>query len=63
MALKTLRAKMASVLATQMRGKPLTPQQQKWNDLALMVLSRVPVELDEQEGAVARQAPSVDLIF
>ena len=54
---------MASVLATQMRGKPLTPQQQKWNDLALMVLSRVPVELDEEEGAVARQAPSVDLIF
>jgi ATP-dependent RNA helicase DHX29 len=63
MALKILRARLASVLATQMRGKPLTPQQQKWSDLALLVLSKIPVELDEEEEAIARQAPSVDLIF
>jgi len=63
MALKILRARVASVLAAQMRGKPLTPQQQKWSDLALLVLSKISVELDEEEEAVARQAPSVDLIF
>lgn len=63
MALKILRAKLASVLATQMRGRPLTSQQQKWSDLALLVLSKIPVELDEEEEAIARQAPSVELIF
>lgn len=63
MALKILRARLASVLATQMRGKPLSPSQAKWNELALLVLSKIPVELDEEEEAVARAPRSVDLKF
>jgi hypothetical protein len=46
-----------------MRGKPLSPAQQKWNDLALLVLSHAKVELDEDDEAIVRQPPSVDLIF
>lgn len=62
-ALKCLRERLSSVLATQMRGKPLSPAQQKWNDLALLVLSHAKVELDEDDEAIVRQPPSVDLIF
>lgn len=63
MALKLLRARLLSVLAIQMRGKSLSPGQQRWNELALLVLSKIPVELDDEEEAVAKLPPSVELIF
>lgn len=63
MALKILRARLINVIGIQMRGKPLTRTQQEWHDLALLVLSKTPVEFDDDDAAVARPAPSVDLIF
>ncbi|KAF8323290.1 P-loop containing nucleoside triphosphate hydrolase protein [Clavulina sp. PMI_390] len=64
MAIKILRTRLATVLSAQMRGKPLSAAQVQWSELALLVLSRVPVELDgEDEAVVVRQPPSVDLKF
>ena len=43
---------MASNLATQMRGKLLTPSQQKWNEMALFVLGKVKIDADAEEMTI-----------
>ena len=42
-ALKYLREQVASIMATWMRSKPLSAEQEKWNELAMMVLRKVKV--------------------
>ncbi|KAL6302192.1 P-loop containing nucleoside triphosphate hydrolase protein [Sparassis latifolia] len=51
-ALKVLRAQISSLLATQMRSKPLLESQVLWNDLAMMVLGKFKVNdpLENQDG-------------
>jgi ATP-dependent RNA helicase DHX29 len=64
LALKILRDRLGTVLATQMRGKPLSPELQKWDDLALLVLGKVKVEaVDEDEQLTIAQPPQIDLIY
>ena len=48
-ALKHLREHLDSILATQMRGRPLTESQSRWNDLALAILRHIKMEGDEEE--------------
>lgn len=43
-ALKYLRTNLSNILAAQFRAKKLTEQQQRWNDLVMLVLSKVKVE-------------------
>jgi len=52
LALKVLREHMASNLATQMRGKSLTPSQQKWNEMALFVLGKFKIDADAEEMTI-----------
>jgi hypothetical protein len=47
-----------------MRGKPLSAELQKWNDLALLVLGKIKVEAaDEDEQLTVAQPPHIDLIY
>jgi len=64
LALKILRDRLGTVLGTQMRGKPLSAELQKWNDLALLVLGKIKVEAaDEDEQLTVAQPPHIDLIY
>lgn len=62
-ALKMLRERLSTVLAAQMRGKPLTAVQQKWHDAALLLLSKVPVEMDDEGEISKAKKRAVDVIF
>ncbi|KAF9512352.1 hypothetical protein BS47DRAFT_1330374 [Hydnum rufescens UP504] len=64
LALKILRDRLGTVLGTQMRGKPLSAELQKWNDLALLVLGKIKVEAaEEDEQLTVAQPPHIDLIY
>ena len=49
-ALKYLRYHLATVLANQIRGKPLSESQLLWNELAMSVLGRTKLITSEDEG-------------
>ncbi|KII93254.1 hypothetical protein PLICRDRAFT_35442 [Plicaturopsis crispa FD-325 SS-3] len=51
-ALKHLRSQLASILAQQFRGKPLSESQVLWNETALSVLGKVKVDDEENESIV-----------
>jgi len=48
-AIKILRNHLASILAQQFRGKPLSESQNLWFKLALMVLGKVKIEVEGEE--------------
>ena len=43
-ALKLLRQNLASILAAQLRTRPLTESQARWNEIAMMILGKVRLE-------------------
>jgi ATP-dependent RNA helicase DHX29 len=45
-AIRYLREQLVSIIATRMRNRLLTPEQEKWNELAMMVLRRMKVTED-----------------
>ena len=49
-ALKYLRHHLATILANQIRGKPLSESQLLWNELAMTVLGKVKLIAGEEEG-------------
>ena len=49
-ALKYLRHHLATILASQIRGKPLSESQLLWNELAMTVLGKVKLTASEEEG-------------
>ena len=49
-ALKYLRHHLATIIANQIRGKPLSESQLLWNELAMTVLGKVKLTAGEEEG-------------
>ncbi|KAI0318481.1 P-loop containing nucleoside triphosphate hydrolase protein [Amylostereum chailletii] len=52
LALKYLRGHLASLLATQLRGKPLTETQALWMEIALIVLGKMRLEKEQPQRAI-----------
>ena len=49
-ALKALRARLSTILAAQFRGRELTEQEKRWNDVAMRVLGKVKPPQPDSEG-------------
>lgn len=49
-ALKYLRHNLATILANQVRGMPLSESQLRWNELAMSVLGKTKLIAGEEEG-------------
>ena len=49
-ALKYLRHHLAAILASRIRGKPLSKSQLLWNELAMSVLGKTKLSTGEEEG-------------
>ncbi|KAF8337940.1 P-loop containing nucleoside triphosphate hydrolase protein [Cantharellus anzutake] len=62
LAVKVLRERTASILATQMRGKPLSLSQQKWKELALFVLGKLKIDADVTDISIALP-PQIDIKY